>query len=982
MLTVRCLACVLLLGLVTCGPREPTHRVLEPGITVLELQSEESQNFVITLEADRVLDIILDQHGVDAALDVIEPDGNRLTIDSVTDWFGRETLLLVTATAGTHHLVVRNLGRREGAVTLTLAAPVAPDPEDRARAEAWRTFWVTTRDGTPYDPGEGDPITDPLLAGRLAYARAQKPDADGDAISAFYEAIAHFQRAGDPVSAAYTAAQLTEYQQTRAPDESEEAHALTRKLAEMSADPGLKALLISKRAWWLKKRGEIQAALLLYEKASTLAHASGDDDLIAGIEEERGTCYILVGRTEAARDHLLRALAHWQERGRTKRAFDTRVELSWTHYLDGDHSLAISGYRDLIAEQGSELSEAERSGIYDRLGSAYRAAGRFEEAKRAYARSMSYQTEEDEEPRAHSQTNLAQLFLAWQKPERARALARAGFAIFDEIDLPLYAAHAAYLVARAEDLLGDSKAALDWSARAAERVSTLRDRISPGMLALAFSDAYHRQIDFHLKLLMDKAETDPEAAGAGFALVERSRALALTQRLQERLARAPIPPELATREREARAALTAVASGAEPSAEAVRAALSRLELITAEIKALGTTVTTPIRLDPDLIGDEVLGPDDLLLSYALGETESYLWAISRDGRHWFRLPARAKIEALIDDLLTLTRDPREQDSPQWMQRRAALSDILIGPVHDRLPGKRLVIVKDGALHGLPFAVLEGIEPGCTLLETHPLVTLPSVTYAVMLKQLLASRDPPPTRALGLADPVYRADDPRLVGPHDGTPWPDEVTRALDDLGWQRIARLQASRDEVAALERFLPGEVDALIGFDAEVGALRNRDLEAYRWIHLAGHALLHPDHPELSCMILSRYDREGRVRPAALRGFELAALSLRADLVTLSGCRTARGARFRGEGPWSLAHEILGAGAARVLVSMWDVADRATAELMTRFYRGVLEQDLSPPEALRRAQLELAAGDRYGAPYYWAGFEIQGAFWEIEKKD
>jgi CHAT domain-containing protein len=66
-------------------------------------------------------------------------------------------------------------------------------------------------------------------------------------------------------------------------------------------------------------------------------------------------------------------------------------------------------------------------------------------------------------------------------------------------------------------------------------------------------------------------------------------------------------------------------------------------------------------------------------------------------------------------------------------------------------------------------------------------------------------------------------------------------------------------------------------------------------------------------------------------------------------------------------------AGAPRVVASLWNVRDAATAELMTRFYRGMLRQGLAPAAALRQAQLSMWKESRFRAPYYWAGFVLQG---------
>jgi len=103
--------------------------------------------------------------------------------------------------------------------------------------------------------------------------------------------------------------------------------------------------------------------------------------------------------------------------------------------------------------------------------------------------------------------------------------------------------------------------------------------------------------------------------------------------------------------------------------------------------------------------------------------------------------------------------------------------------------------------------------------------------------------------------------------------------------------------------------------------------------------------------------------------------MQLDADMVVLSACETALGREIRGEGLVGLARGFMYAGAERVVASLWQVQDRATAELMERFYRGLLQEGRRPADALRRAQLEMISesGGRYSFPYYWAGFVLQG---------
>jgi CHAT domain-containing protein len=101
--------------------------------------------------------------------------------------------------------------------------------------------------------------------------------------------------------------------------------------------------------------------------------------------------------------------------------------------------------------------------------------------------------------------------------------------------------------------------------------------------------------------------------------------------------------------------------------------------------------------------------------------------------------------------------------------------------------------------------------------------------------------------------------------------------------------------------------------------------------------------------------------------------LELGADLVVLSGCETALGREIRGEGLVGLTQGFLYAGARRVVASLWRVEDRATAELMGRLYRGLLQEGLRPAAALRQAQLAIAAERRWRDPYFWAPFVLQG---------
>jgi CHAT domain-containing protein len=125
--------------------------------------------------------------------------------------------------------------------------------------------------------------------------------------------------------------------------------------------------------------------------------------------------------------------------------------------------------------------------------------------------------------------------------------------------------------------------------------------------------------------------------------------------------------------------------------------------------------------------------------------------------------------------------------------------------------------------------------------------------------------------------------------------------------------------------------------------------------------------------LVLSTVDEHGAPRDGYLRLHDIYNLRLHADLVVLSACQTALGKEIKGEGLVGLARAFMYAGAPRVVASLWEVSDLATAELMKKFYRGILQERRQPAAALRAAQLEMSKDPRWASPYYWAGFVLQG---------
>src|SRR5439155_1849068 len=141
-----------------------------------------------------------------------------------------------------------------------------------------------------------------------------------------------------------------------------------------------------------------------------------------------------------------------------------------------------------------------------------------------------------------------------------------------------------------------------------------------------------------------------------------------------------------------------------------------------------------------------------------------------------------------------------------------------------------------------------------------------------------------------------------------------------------------------------------------------------------ATHGLLNSEHPELSGLVLSLVDENGKAQDGFLRMHEIYNLQLPVDLVVLSACQTAIGKEIKGEGLVGLTRGFMYAGAERVVASLWQVDDVATAELMSLFYQGVLKKNLPPATALRAAQVQMWKQKRWQEdPYFWGAFQLQG---------
>lgn len=270
-----------------------------------------------------------------------------------------------------------------------------------------------------------------------------------------------------------------------------------------------------------------------------------------------------------------------------------------------------------------------------------------------------------------------------------------------------------------------------------------------------------------------------------------------------------------------------------------------------------------------------------------------------------------------------------------------------------------------------------------LLVKHEIITLPSATTLAVLRREGAGRTPAARAVAVVADPVFEALDERLAGvagtAAGGAVAQTDTTRSLQhELGMLRLARLPYTAREAERILQLVPSENGMkALGFQATRATATSAELRQYKYVHFATHGYFNSAQPALSGLVFSRFDERGQPQNGFLLSSDIFNLQLPAEAVVLSACETGLGEEVRGEGLVGLTRGFMYAGAARVVVSLWSISDQATAELMARFYDGVLQPDrkLTPAAALRAAQLALWRNPRWRAPYYWAAFTLQGEY-------
>jgi len=508
--------------------------------------------------------------------------------------------------------------------------------------------------------------------------------------------------------------------------------------------------------------------------------------------------------------------------------------------------------------------------------------------------------------------------------------------------------------------------------------------LNPDLRATYISNraaAYELQADLYMTLWQrSSSQADKDRlASAALGTAERLRTLALEdfRQFAEQPAQRGATAELDSRLAAKRHRLATLLDLDQPPAEQIASlrkeiALLRTQLDVAQQKdapsrSQARTATVALSL-PKLQAS--LSSDDVMVTWLLGETRSWIWCITQKSATAFSLAPGKDIEKAARDLHALWSRP--PDGSGNRERELKASQTILGPAGALLSARRAVtIVADGSLRAIPFAAL-WVDGQANSTGAKRLAELATVSYQPALGHW--QRPANAVAAPRSGESILLVGDPVLIGTPDASAIAELRSTTSPDEPWQ-LPRLPGSRREVESIVKIASGwQSDVLLGEAATKAAVLAAPLGTFRVIHFATHARLDVHDPQLSSIRLSARPREGSQDQADLSLRDIVGLGLSADSVVLSACEGSLGKEYRGQLSFGLSEAFLLAGAHNVVGSLWRVSDVATEKYMRFFYEAYMARGLSVIAAAQSAARQLMHDPVYGQPFYWAAFVVLAA--------
>ncbi len=733
-------------------------------------------------------------------------------------------------------------------------------------------------------------------------------------------------------------------------------------LIERDRNPDLHATVTANLANAFISLGEFDRALVLHSEALEMFSARGDVGQTARILAALGAIQFRTGDVQRALQSLRSALPLFESAG-------DMVGLSSALRLTGNaaaeldqHDLALEYLRR--AEQISPVDDiTERTRVL--IAGELRELGNLRGADLLLAEVLRTR---NEQTRADALAERARLRQRQQRPAEALADLRAADAIYARLKLDFNRIDTSSALALALLDAGDARGAGTAADTAIAIERRIRVKSANPELRARFLSASYAPYEARIEAdLAGASAGDKDASWRAFRTAEAIRARSLVDRLTH-TAQAPVAPRDAASEL-LREKMTALQVDLERRTRKVRtddeAILqirrkideTRAQLEARSLVMRGIEASNGLAMPPSLEAVQAaLPPDTAVLAYFVGNRRSHAWLLTRNDLRHAALPGKRALDDIVNSFVELQR-AGERTSAQTPIASVAAS-LLKG-----VNARRLLVLPDGPLNGLPFAALP-LSDGKSrelLLDRYVVTAAPSLALALRRGESPAVV---PRRVAVVSDPVYTPDDRRLnLAANPPTNYRGEIP-----VG--RLARLPYSAIEARAVVHAFEGaDVIELAGFNATARRVIELPSSELDVLHFATHAVARKDAPEQSALFLSEFAADGStLKLDRLTTDDIVRSGLRADVVVLSGCATGDGRELRGEGVLGLTYGFLANGSSTVVASLWPVEDALTARFMEEFYAAYRASGRAA-DALRTAQLRTRGS---GSESVWSSFVVR----------
>jgi CHAT domain-containing protein/Tfp pilus assembly protein PilF len=755
-------------------------------------------------------------------------------------------------------------------------------------------------------------------------------------------------------------------------------------LAEKIGDKAGVASTLSNMGVIYEAQGDYTKAMDLYQKSLKSSEEVGDRHGVAVRLNNIGGVHSSLGNYALGLEAHRKSLQIYEEIGARDFAAATLMNIGNVHHRQGAYAQALEHYQKSLKISEDIGKQAEMTTAWSNIGDVHYAQGNYKQAMEHYQKSLKIGVKiGDKRKIARSLNQIGAVHRSEGDYDRAVESANRAAVIARQIGAP-------GLVWDIQTTLGRAYRALNRPEQARQALSVAIDAVEE-LRAQVAGDASERQRFFETRtapydemihLLLDQRDLRE-----AFNYAERAKGRALLDVLQA--GRVDITKAMTADEQaqERRLNGEVISLGAQIHREKLReqpdqAGLAQLEADLSKARLayesfqinlyaahpeLRTQRGRLQLITLDQAGALISDTNTAVLEFVVTHDKTYLFVLTNKKG----TGPRAKASGLTPNLSVYTINLKREelsDRVERFRRRLAnldfdfqplareLYDLLIGPARAELRGKtNLVIVTDGPLWEAPFQALQSAS-GRYLIEDAALSYAPSLTALREMSGGRAADNKSATTLLAFGNPAAGEQTTARV-------------RAV--FMKERLDPLPEAERQVKELGRlYAPSRSKVYVGAEANEGRAK-AEAERYSLLHFAAHGILNDANPMYSQIVLTQPEGDDR-EDGMLEAWEIMRLNLKADLVVLSACETARGRVGNGEGMIGLVWAFFVAGAPATVASQWQVEARSTTGLMLEFHRQ-LRRGKGKAQALRQAAMNLRKLEEYQHPFYWAGFVVVG---------